>query len=63
MTIHSEALDAEVVADDAAWARRMREAMRDVEVVPCGACDGRALGPEATPCVECSGFGTVEVWT
>jgi len=56
------ALDAEAAHDDAAWAARMAEALRPPpDVVVCGACEGRALGPDASPCHECCGLGTVEV--
>ena len=59
-----DVLDVEAAADDTAWARRMAEALRAPlpDVVPCGSCDGRALGADATPCAECHGLGTVEVW-
>ncbi len=58
-----DVLDVEAAVDDAAWARRMREARRPPpEVVVCGDCEGRALGPDATPCPGCYGLGTVEVW-
>lgn len=57
------ALDADAAHDDAAWEARMRAALRPTpDVVVCGACEGRALGPDASPCPECYGFGTVEVW-
>ena len=64
MTTVVDVLDVEAAVDDAAWDRRMTEARRPPpDVVVCGACEGRALGPDATPCPECSGLGTVEVWS
>ncbi len=59
----SDVLDMEAAVDDAAWDRRMAEALRQPpDVVACGDCEGRALGPDAMPCAGCYGLGTVEVW-
>ncbi len=58
-----DVLDVEALEDDAAWSRRMLEARRPPpDVVACGDCEGRALGPDAMPCAGCYGLGTVEVW-
>ena len=61
MTIDSDVLDMEAAVDDAVWHCRMDEALRPLPgLVLCSACEGRALGPDATPCHECYGLGTVE---
>lgn len=61
MTTVEDVLDVEAAVDDAAWDRRMVEARRPPpDLVVCGACEGRALGLDASPCPECYGLGTVE---
>ena len=59
MTIHHPALDEAAALADEAWDLRMAEALAPLPPAPrpCPTCEGRALGPEALPCVPCRGLG------
>lgn len=52
-------LDDAIGLTDADWERRMAEASwtPPPPPPPCRACKGRALGPDALPCVPCGGLG------